>query len=296
MCARNTLFMTTPIACAFALGILATNAQASAPILSVSNVITDSSNLGVGATITTSPPSVSTYSSSGNANYTTTTSSDFTSEVQTEPTTTAAGLAYDYETITTTNTWDHITWKKDYLSIGVISDGVNKSGDKWISLTGSVHSTIDTTLSFSLNASGSFTATVTPFGSTAPLLASFYFGEVQPTPLSAITSTNLVDSTYSTYSSSYSTASFSLQSGVSQSFVAYVYAPDDVSVINFQLFANTADYDFVTTPGMQDNIGPKILIGAHTLAPIPEPETYAMMLAGLALIGVGVRSRKQAGI
>lgn len=290
-------FKFTPIASALALGlgILAGGAHASSPILSVSNVVTDSSNLGLGATITTVGPTVSSHPRSDNyINYNTIDSTALSSEVVTAPTTSIAGLAYDYKTVTTTTTWQDKTWKEDYLSIGVSSDGSNQSGGKWISLSGSVKSTIDTSLAFYLSASGSFTAHETPFGSAAPLLASFYFGDAQPTPLSATTSTNLDYSSYSTYSSSYASATFSLLSNVAQSFVAYVYAPTDVSVNDFHLSAVTDSYDLITTARMTNSIGPKTLIGAHILAPIPEPESYAMLLAGLGVIGSIVRRRKNA--
>ncbi|MDP1927537.1 MAG: PEP-CTERM sorting domain-containing protein [Thiobacillus sp.] len=279
---------------ALGLGILATGAHASSPILSVSNVVTDSLNLGLGATITTTSPTVSTYPQSDlHNNYISTNSTALTSEVQTAPTTSTAGLAYDYATVTTTSSWVDYRWKNDYLSVDVTSNGVNQIGNKWISLTGSVQSTIDTTLSFYLSAHGSFTAAQGPFGSAiAPLLASFYFGDAQPVALSATTNTNLDSLGYSTYSSSYSTASFNLLGGVAQNFVAYVYAPTDASISNFNLDARTSDYDLVTTPVTQTNIGVKTLIGAHTLAPIPEPETYGMMLAGLGLIGFMVSRRR----
>jgi hypothetical protein len=296
MSARTTLFEFTPIAYAVALGLgmLATGAQASSPILSVSPVVTDSLNLG-GATTTTGPTvTTGTYVSPYNYNYNSTNITDLTTEVVTAPTTTTAGLANHFSTITTTATWDKHTSKNDYLSIDVTSNGINQAGDKWISLTGSVQSTINTTVSFYLNAQGSFTATSGPFGSSiAPLLASFYFGESAPTALSASTTTSLESSSYYTYSSSYSTASFNLLAGVAQSFVAYVYAPTDVSISNFGLDAGTLDYDLLITPQTQIYVGPKTWVSSSILAPIPEPETYAMMLAGLGLVGVAARRRKQ---
>jgi hypothetical protein len=146
-----------------------------------------------------------------------------------------------------------------------------------------------------LDAGGSFTSAQGPFGSAiAPLLASFYFGESAPSALSASTVTNLETSSYYTYSSSYQTASFSLLAGVAQNFVAYVYAPADVSISNFSLDAYTTGYDLLVTPQQQVYVGPKTLVSASILAPIPEPETYAMMLAGLGLIGFMVARRSKA--
>jgi hypothetical protein len=36
--------------------------------------------------------------------------------------------------------------------------------------------------------------------------------------------------------------------------------------------------------------------GTVSLAPVPEPETYAMMLAGFGLLGVAARRRKQKAV
>jgi len=284
-------------ALALALGVSATAAHATAPILSVANVVTDSSNLGSGALVNTSGPTVYSYSDYWNhLNYTTTVTPAFTTEEVTAPTTTTAGLAYNYQTDTTVNSWNLQTWKYDTLSIGVASDGTNQSGGKWIELTGSVQSSIDTALSFTLSASGNFTAINTPLGSAAPLLASFYFGNSQPSSLSSSlsssTNTSIESLSYYAYSTSYSTASFNLLAGVSQEFVAYVYAPTDVSVSNFGLYARTSDYDLVNTPKSQTYVGPKTLISASVLAPVPEPETYAMMLAGLGLVGAVTRRNR----
>lgn len=281
-----------------ALGVLATGAYASSPILSVSSIVTDSSNLG--GTTTTTGPTITTYTyiDSYYNNYISTDTTALSDEVEIVPTTTTAGLVNHFSTITTTNTWDNYTSKHDYLSIDVASSGVNQAGDKWISLSGSVQSTIDTTLSFTLGAQGSFTATSGPFGSSiAPLLSSFYFGESTPTALSASTTTSLESLSYYTYSSSYSTASFNLLAGVAQDFVAYVYAPTYVSISDFSLDAYThPGYDQLASPQKEILVGPKTWISSSILAPIPEPETYAMMLAGLGLVGAMIRRRTNATV
>lgn len=297
MHARTQLLTYKPIACALvlALGVSATAAHATSPALSVANVAVDSYNVG-GTPQITYGPSIYTDTHDSIFNITSTTTSLFTTEVVTPPTTTTAGLALNYQTDTTTDTWDRYAWNYDYMTMSVASYGTNQSGGKWISLTGSVQSSVDTALSFNLNASGFFTAINTPFGSAAPLLASFYLGNSQPSlsSLSSTTSTSLESLTYYSYASSYSTASFSLLAGVSQNFVAYVYAPNDVSVSDFSLYASTGDYNLVITPQSQVYDGPKTLIGASVLAPIPEPETYAMMLAGLGLVAGAVTGRNRA--
>lgn len=52
--------------------------------------------------------------------------------------------------------------------------------------------------------------------------------------------------------------------------------------------------DAFSTPGVYANMGVETValdVVGYTLAPVPEPETYAMMLAGLGLVGFAVRRR-----
>lgn len=274
--------------CALALGLLfiAGSAHATSPILSISPVVTSSSNLG-GST-TTYGPDITTVQNTvtSNDHWSSATHSD--TEIHLAPTTESSGIAYEYEVTTTTHTWDQTTSKQDWLYISVSSAGDNKSGNKWIQLTGSVESTIDTYLAFSLFASGAFDPITTPFGSAAPLLASFYFGSETPTALSATTATSLIDSTYSTYSSMYDTTTFNLTAGVSQNFVAYVYAPDAVSIGNFTLSAHTGYYDF-ELQHMSNTQDERAFIDAHLISPIPEPENYALIAIGSILVGTMTR-------
>ena len=54
--------------------------------------------------------------------------------------------------------------------------------------------------------------------------------------------------------------------------------------LEFQNNADPSQFSFVFYNNLQ------VL---PTVAPIPEPETYAMLLAGLALVGLARRRRKQ---
>lgn len=63
--------------------------------------------------------------------------------------------------------------------------------------------------------------------------------------------------------------------------------------------ANTGTFDlawssFISTQPFANQTGYWHLTGVATLAPVPEPETYAMMLAGLGLIGfIGMRRKSK---
>jgi hypothetical protein len=41
-----------------------------------------------------------------------------------------------------------------------------------------------------------------------------------------------------------------------------------------------------------DNGSERLMLASNTLSPIPEPETYAMLLAGLGILGFTARRRK----
>ena len=246
-----------------------------------------SSNLGSGV-VSVDEPFISTQNQVAVRGYATTDAYAITSEVQTPPTETSAGLLYQYQTRTTTTTWVEDSWYIDQLVVHAISSGANQAGGKWLSIAGEVTSSIAYDFAFSLESSGHFTPTSTPFGQAVPLLASFYFGpgpgSVVPVPGSG-TFSDLVSLTYesNTFSSSYTSTTFSLTPGAPQSFIAYVYAGDGVSIERFNLFAKSGLYDFSTASRESVVIGSPVLIGAQTIAPIPEADPVVMLAAGLGV-------------
>jgi hypothetical protein len=276
---------------ALSLFVCFTNANAE-PVLSVSDVQANAVNLG-GPVSDTSQSIVQNTVTSQPLNIITTITNALSSEVFTAPTETTSGLQYNYRTPTTTTTFDVDAYNYDTLGLGVTSTGANKSGDKYITLSGSVLSSIDTTLSFELSAFGDFSFTQTLFGNTIPQLASFYFGDARQsvTTLPLTTETDLATTSYDAYSVSFNTSTYNLVAGVEQTFYAVVFAQNNVSVNSFQLEATTGNYNFTTTPNITNVVGERVLLGATTLAPIPEPETYAMLVAGLGFIGAASRRK-----
>jgi len=65
-----------------------------------------------------------------------------------------------------------------------------------------------------------------------------------------------------------------------------------VSGVTYTLSANASVGSFAGILGDPDK-GPKFSFGVAA-APVPEPETYALMLAGLGLVGLAARRRKRA--
>jgi hypothetical protein len=194
-------------------------------------------------------------------------------------------------------------WRYSNLSTSVSSSGLNMDGGKYISIAGTVSSLVDLSVAFALDAGGKFTPTSTPFGAAVPLLASLYFGEsatpVLPSGVSPVagtgTSADLSTVSYqidNTYNSVIPSTSISLIGGTTRSFLAYVYAGSGVSIERFNLSATSGFYDFSTTARELITVGEPMLIGAETIAPIPEADPVMMLAAGLGL-AVAIAGRRR---
>jgi hypothetical protein len=74
----------------------------------------------------------------------------------------------------------------------------------------------------------------------------------------------------------------------------YNYGPTETVSSGFVAGLNTIDF-YVEGNGITDGFALRTVdfTAAPVTAPVPEPETYAMMLAGLGLLGVVARRRKQ---
>ena len=280
--------------------IVASISPALAAKIQTGTISVESFNLGnlSPTDLSVTGPTVSTSDDSDRRNESTQVTYQSSSVVITPPTETSAGLRYLYQTPITTRSWLQDSWSIDNLSVLVSSSGQNQTGGKWISIGGTVNSELDLSIAFSLEASGSFTPTSTPFGLRVPLLASFYFGaspgSVDPVPGSG-TVADLSTLSYSTntYNSAIQSTTFSLIANTPQSFIAYVFAESGVSIEDFNLFGRTGLYDFRTTPGELITVGDPVLVGAETIAPVPGAEPVVMLAAGLAVVGAMAGRRKK---
>lgn len=73
---------------------------------------------------------------------------------------------------------------------------------------------------------------------------------------------------------------------------------NNTSSHNWQNYTALINFDgsgdlFFSATGPSDSYGGSLDMISFVTAPVPEPETYAMMLAGLGLLGVMARRRKQ---
>lgn len=278
----------------FALGlsVLAVYPQAHAEVISITNLNTTSANVGP-TTWLTPFNYISNYEDRFITDYSSTT--EIKTEVVDLPTVTTAGLAKDYEVTKVKYKNNITTYKIEHLQVGLDAPGSTPAGSKQLTLSGSVTSTIATTIYFDLSSYGTYVPGNSPFGATVPALASLYLGEtlgtLAPTAVYAYADTG---------SSSYSVSNvwsyaLNIAAGAVVDFYAAAFAPNDASLNNLSVSVHTAYYGHqtVTTPYENET---KVLVNARVLPPlaVPETSTYAMLLAGLGVIGFIRRRRGKA--
>lgn len=202
------------------------------------------------------------------------------------------GLAWDYIDTTTSYSTTRTTYSRDTGAAYVMADNsqpISFNGGKYIELKGTISVTTATTINLDLFAYGNYMPQVTPFGSAAPALPSFYFS-TGGAALAALGTSNYSET--SSYDSSAYSGSFTLAANSSLSFDALVYAGNDVSLGAFGLNLYTNYYGVSSTTTQHSNTSTQ-LVGAHLIPAlaVPEPATYLMLLGGLLLVGGASRRR-----
>jgi hypothetical protein len=213
------------------------------------------------------------------------------SEVITVPTTTVAGLAYDYRDVTTSYNSHLTTWKYDYLSVYTVADAGQYSGGKTVLVEGDITSQVNTTLSLTLHTQGDFQTSSSPFGPAIPALPTFYISTGGSAFSPASYGSSSVDMTALYYSADTAGYSITIAAGETIHFKGGVYAGNDVSIESVLLAFRTTPYDVQTSSATHSSTI-STLVGAHVLPPVPEPETYAMLIAGLGMLALR-RSRRK---
>ncbi len=129
----------------------------------------------------------------------------------------------------------------------------------------------------------------------------FYNRGIAPSPINALDA--VFDQIFIKFDTAQNLTSFSAQLDNSQfgiynaSFIFLDALGKTLSTVDFDSYANPGA---VITSGSISGVSGIVLSGGKlydninisTVAPVPEPETYALLLAGLGLIGVASRRRK----
>lgn len=234
--------------------------------------------------------------------YTSQVSNTVTEErVQIAPTATEPGLAYVYEVNTVTTTRSGFDYYGDFSS-RTLSVDTNAPGAKFLTWAGTLRSgpdalaPMDVELSFS--AAGTYIGGTGPFGATVPALVSFYFRASSADAWTALPFTfEAQDGRFSSVTGTASSGPFliDLFLDTAVDFEFGLWASADVSLSTVGL--NSIGDGYGGGP-----LAPEItvssyetLVGAKVLSPVPEPGTWAMMLAGaLALAWMGRRRSPRA--
>ncbi len=227
-----------------------------------------------------------------NSTYASTTSTTTEKDVVTAPTATSAGQAYVYE-VTTVNTkrtdtlgsLDAFSWAQNVAG--------NTAGNEFVTFSATLNATQAINAQLSFFSFGSYTAQTSPFGSSVPALPSFYVrlagDNAAWTLLGANTSTGTGTNSFS--SSAY--WSLGLDAGAPKTFEVAVLAGPNVDLGGFNVNVTSSLYGFYTqTTDLPPNVT-RTLVGAELLAPVPEPETYALLAAGLLFVVLRLRNQRR---
>lgn len=211
--------------------------------------------------------------------------------VQTAPTATTAGLAYVYSvteaTTTTTQTnayYDTFSWSQTFSG--------NSSANEIATFSGTVTAAQKLGAVLEISASGSYTPETTLFGSAAPALPSFFYREGGTGTWTALTTYSSAAPTGNTFYSS-ALQSLGLAAGSSTFLEVAVLAGNGVDLSGLTVWLGTDYYNFHEIELSKVTSTTETLIGAEVLAPVPEPETYALFAAGLLFVVMRLRNRNR---
>ena len=149
-------------------------------------------------------------------------------------------------------------------------------------------------LSATLNvySSGSYTPVASPFGASVPALPSYYFRLAGASAWTLLGSSSGTVAGSSNLYGGESTA-VTLELGAPMTFEVAVFAGSNVDLSNVSVSLVSEYYDQHEVINDLGGTSTKVLIGAELLAPIPEPETYALILAGLLFVGLRTRAQRR---
>ncbi len=181
---------------------------------------------------------------------------------------TMTGWAHAVPAVTINDT-KTLTAGPDSEYLGSFGPGINYDGVIWVSST----------------TSATFTHTLT-FGITTPLYATSSVENIEITQLVGpftFTVTDITD------------ISATILDGDDNLYASFTSTsnPDYLTLPSNTYFAVDSNYKLVVTGTTAGTLGSSYEIKATTV-PVPEPETYAMLLVGLGLVGYRLRQKNRA--
>lgn len=226
-----------------------------------------------------------------NTTYASTSTTTTEKDVVTAPTATSAGQAYVYD-VTTVNTkrtdtlgsFDAFSWSQNLNG--------NTAGNEFVTFSATLNSTQAINAQLSLSSFGSYTALTSPFGTSVPALPSFYVRAGGSTAWTLL-GTNSSTSTDSNNFSSSAYWSLGLDAGTPKTFEVAVLAGANVDLSGFTVNVTSSLYGINTQVTDLAPTVTRTLVGAELLAPVPEPETYALFAAGLLFVVSRLRNQRR---
>lgn len=271
-----------------AAALLGTAVGASAAVITVTPGTPTFNGVAAAGTATTSSTTNNVVTNSA---YASTTTTKTEKDVVIAPTATSAGQAYVYE-VTTVNTkrtdtigsLDGFSWSQNLNG--------NTAGNEVVTFSGSLTATQAINAQLSFFSAGTYTPDTSPFGSSVPTLPSFYVrwgGSTTWSLLSASSSTDALTSNF--YSSAYT--STSLDTGAAKTFEVAVFGGSSINLGSFNVYVSSSLYGVHTEVVDLAPSVTRALVGAELLAPVPEPETYALLAAGLLFVVLRLRNQRR---
>jgi len=239
------------------------------------------------------PPDVTpaaTFDATLGSSYGSTSTTTFESVVQVAPTATSSGLAYVYEVTSVTQTRTDTLASMDSFSWNQALTG-NTTGNEFLTLSVTLTSTQALDATLSLYGIGTYTAVASPFGTSVPALPSYYYRLAGASTWTLLGSSNFTTPGTASFTGG-ETTQLSLGAGVATTFEIGVFAGSNVDLSDVGLNLWTDYYGTHSETVDTGTTTTKALVGAELLAPVPEPQTYALILAGLLFVGLRMRGRQ----
>ena len=188
-----------------------------------------------------------------------------------------------YKDVTTTTTTKNYSYSQDQATLRASGDNSNFASGQWIKLSGSITASEDTTLGYSLFASGNYLSTNIPgIGDVSPAWPSLFLSTGSGYNKIGYSTIYTSPTSYSLYGDG---SSLSLKAGTTTTLSALIYTLGDVSIGDFglNLWGSTygASESLNTTKLVTSTLFKTEVLPA---LPVPEPETYAMLMVGLLLL------------